>query len=115
GKVIIERPDALALPQNVFSHSGGKSYIWRVENGRALRTEVQVGIRGSGWIEVTNRHAEGQSEDEAQWIPFDGSENVLEGEKISTLTEGARVRLANAPAPPEGESGNENSDGSTAE
>jgi HlyD family secretion protein len=109
GKVVVERPDVRALPKSAFSHSGGKSFIWRYEQGHALRTEVQTGIRDEKWIQVTNRRIKKSSPIDEQWLPIDGSEDVLIGQDESTLTEGARVRLANSPPPLDIGSGSESS------
>ena len=35
GEVIVERPDVRALPKSALTHAGGKSFIWRYENGHA--------------------------------------------------------------------------------
>ena len=110
GKVVVERPDVRSLPKSALTHAGGKSFIWRYENGHAVRTEVQTGISDGEWIEVTNRRIKSKSADEEQWTPIDGSEQVLMGSKLSTLTEGAPVRLAESPAPIEGESAKTTSD-----
>lgn len=104
GKVVVERPDVRALPKSAFTHAGGKSFIWRYEGGRARRTEVETGARDSDWIEVTNRHVETKSDTDERWMPLDGSERVLVGSKLSTLTEGAPVRLAGSPPQVEGQS-----------
>ena len=104
GQVVVERPNVRALPKSALTHAGGKSFIWRYENGHALRTEVQTGIEDGEWIEVTNRHIKSKSPDEENWAPIEGTEQVLVGSKLSTLTEGARVTLADSPAPSEEES-----------
>ena len=104
GKVVVERPDVRALPKSALTHAGGKSFIWRYEDGHAVRTEIQTGVSDGEWIEVTNRHIQSKSPGEEHWVPIDGSEQVLMGSKLSTLTEGAPVRLAESPAPDEGES-----------
>ena len=110
GKVVVERPDVRALPKSAFTYAGGKSFIWRYENGHAVRTEVQTGIRDGEWIEVTNRRIKSISSEAEQWTPIEGSEQVLLGSKLSTLTEGAPVRLAESPAQIEGESAKTTSD-----
>jgi HlyD family secretion protein len=61
GKVIVERPNVHALPKSAFSHAGGKSFIWLYEDGHARRTEVETGVRGENWIEVTNRRIKSKS------------------------------------------------------
>jgi multidrug efflux pump subunit AcrA (membrane-fusion protein) len=104
GKVVVERPGVHALPKSAFTHAGGKSFIWLYEDGKAVRTEVQTGVRDGDWIEVTNRHTKSKSSSEEHWTPIDGSEQVLSGSKLSTLTDGARVHLSDSPAPTEGES-----------
>ena len=101
GEVIVERPAVRALPKAAYTHAGGKSFIWRYEHGRARRTEVQTGVREAEWIEVTNRFERSTSATREHWIPVDISEEVLIGSKLSTLTDGARVRVTAAP-PPEG-------------
>jgi multidrug efflux pump subunit AcrA (membrane-fusion protein) len=133
GEVVVQRPGAWALPKAAITHAGGKSFVWRYEGGKAVRTEVETGVRGGDWIEVTNLHArpatagaearEGGSSDqgdpggdppgddpsgrdvattgnpeEDEWVAIDGTEPVLIGSDLSTLTDGAEVRLADAPS-----------------
>ena len=47
-------PDVRALPLAALTHSGDKTYCWKHENGKAVRTEVQTGVSDGEWIEVTN-------------------------------------------------------------
>lgn len=98
GKVVIERSGVQAIPEAALSHAGGKSFVWRYEKGHAKRTEVETGIRDGEWIELRNRRVDRGSTGEEQWIPIDGSERILSGSKLSILTEGADVRVANPPA-----------------
>lgn len=93
GKVIIERPNVRALPRSALTQVGGKSFYWRYENGHAMRSEVEVGVSDGEWIEVTNRRLPPKTAGNKKWVPIDGSEQVLIG-KLTTLTEGAPVRLA---------------------
>ena len=53
-KVIIERPGVRALPLAALTHSGEKTFCWKYENGKAVRTEIQTGVSDGEWIEVTN-------------------------------------------------------------
>ena len=43
-----------ALPLAALTHSGEKTYCWKHENGKAVRTEIQTGVSDGEWIEVTN-------------------------------------------------------------
>ncbi|APW63694.1 efflux RND transporter periplasmic adaptor subunit [Paludisphaera borealis] len=96
--VIIERPGVRALPLSALTHSGEKTYCWKHENGRAVRTEVQTGVSDGEWIEVTNRRvpdpktlAAGAHAGE-QWTSFDGSEQLILDEQ-SILTDGLVVEV----------------------
>jgi HlyD family secretion protein len=104
GEVVVDRPNVRALPTSALTSAGGKSFIWRYEDGHAVRTEIQTGVRDDDWIEVTNRRVDSKSAREERWVPFDNSEKVLLGSKLSILTEGALVRVDESPAPIEGES-----------
>jgi HlyD family secretion protein len=112
GEVNIERPGVRALPKTALTYSGGKAFLWRYEDGKAVRTEIQTGSTDGQWIEVTNRRLKPESADtssiqEEQWVPIDPSQQVLTGSKLSVLTDGAPVRLARAGSPAEsGESKN---------
>ena len=72
GEVVVERPDVRSLPKSALTHAGGKSFIWRYENGHAVRTEIQTGVTDGEWIEVTNRHIESKSPGKKEeWVPID--------------------------------------------
>ncbi|MGP0066247.1 MAG: efflux RND transporter periplasmic adaptor subunit [Isosphaeraceae bacterium] len=116
GEIVVERPDVRALPKSALTYAGGKTFVWRYENGKARRTEIQTGVTDEEWVEVTNRHIDSKSPGTKEhWVPIDASEPVLMGTKLSTLTEGARVRLVDAPAPSEGESAKTTSDATGAD
>ena len=92
--VIIERPGVRALPESALSYEADSAYYWTYENGHAVRTEVQTGVSDGEWIEVTNRHvlpSEGETED--QWVPIDGTEQVILGAP-TLLIDGAAVQVA---------------------
>jgi hypothetical protein len=107
GEIDVERPGVLALPKRAFTYAGGKTFIWRYVDGKATRTEVQTGTADGQWIEVTNRNVKTEYSEVGErggerWVPIETSDEVLMGSKLSILTEGARVRLAESSAPEEG-------------
>jgi multidrug efflux pump subunit AcrA (membrane-fusion protein) len=97
GKVIIERPNVRALPEAALVRSGDQTFYWRYEDGKAVRTEVQIGVSDGDWVEVTNRQENPKAPGDEPWAPINGTEQVILGD-LSILTEGMEVRLANAPA-----------------
>jgi HlyD family secretion protein len=99
GEVVVQRPDVRALPRSALTHAGGKSFVWQYEDGHAVRTEVQTGVSDGEWIEVTNRRVPTAASEREQWAPFEATDQVLTGSKLSILTDGAPVRLADVPGP----------------
>ncbi len=103
GKLVIDRPNVRALPKDAIVHSGGRAFCWRCENSKAVKTEIETGLSGDTWIEVTNRRAPSLRSAPAggpPWTPIDGSEKVILGD-LSILTEGAVVKVddTDKPAP----------------
>ncbi len=92
GKVIISRPGAFSLPMKAISHVGEKTYYWKYEDGKAVRTEVQTGINDGEFIEVTNR----QTADSNDWKPIDGTEQVILADDPAILTDGLAVAVGSA-------------------
>jgi hypothetical protein len=101
GRVVVERPNVRALPRSALVYSGGMAFVWLYENGRAKRTEIQTGITSGKWIEVINRGTNKKFHGREEWEPINGSEQVLIGNMISTLTEDAAVQLDETPGPVE--------------
>ncbi|HTU89122.1 MAG TPA: efflux RND transporter periplasmic adaptor subunit [Gemmataceae bacterium] len=105
GKVTIERPNVLALPESTLVHVGDQTYYWSYEDGHAARIEVQTGVSDGDWVEVTNRRIKPRYAGEEPWALIDGTEQVILG-NTSELSEGSDVRLENARTPHEGEPAN---------
>jgi multidrug efflux pump subunit AcrA (membrane-fusion protein) len=103
GKIIVEHPDIRAIPKSAIEHSGGKSFIWLYEDGKAKRTQVQLGMRSGKWIEIISRAAGETYHGREEWAPITGDEQVLIGHRLSTLTDGADVEIDDSPAPIEEE------------
>jgi hypothetical protein len=91
-KVMIERPGVRALPLSALSLIGEKTYCWRFQNGRALRTEIQTGVSDGEWIEVTNLVPQ-EANNSEPWAPVSGSEQVILGD-VSILSDGSPVEAA---------------------
>jgi membrane fusion protein, multidrug efflux system len=52
-KIILqEKPQATVVLEEAITPFAGKSYVYKVENGKATRVEVQTGIRRDGKVEV---------------------------------------------------------------
>jgi membrane fusion protein (multidrug efflux system) len=49
---LAERKDALIVPEEAIVPQGGKSTVWKVVEGKALRTEVKTGMRRDAKVEI---------------------------------------------------------------
>ncbi len=97
-KVLIDRPNVLALPLVAVNYGGDQTFCWLYESGKAVRTELETGVSDDEWIEVTNRRPPVDPEassDKVRWTPIDGTEQVLSGD-LSGLIDGAAVEIAPA-------------------
>jgi HlyD family secretion protein len=103
GKVVVERPDVRALPKSALTYSGGRAFIWLYEDGKAKRTEVQTGVQSDKWVEVINRGTGKKFHGHEEWEPINGSEKVLIGHMLTTLTDGGSVQIDETPPPIEEE------------
>lgn len=50
--VLREKPQATVVPEESILPVGGESFVFRVEDGKALRTAVRTGLRRDGRVEV---------------------------------------------------------------
>jgi HlyD family secretion protein len=92
--VDIEREHRVwALPPSAFDLSGNKLSYWTYRNGRAVRTELQIGSYDDKWVEVTRRWSPGLG-GEGRWVPFDGEEKVIVGD-LSALEDDKPVKVTN--------------------
>lgn len=106
GKVVIDRPQVMALPAAALVHRGEKTFFWICDNGHAVRSEVQTGINDGQWVEVTSRQKTPVTGSDAdEWVPIDGTEQVILGD-LALLNDGMAVNVkpaatgtASAPGP----------------
>jgi RND family efflux transporter MFP subunit len=49
----------LLVPISAFTEKGGKTYVWKVVDGKALQTEIEIGNVGDDYVEVVSGLNEG--------------------------------------------------------
>ncbi|GAA4329003.1 efflux RND transporter periplasmic adaptor subunit [Pigmentiphaga soli] len=57
--LLAERAQALMVPEAALAPAGDEQFVFRVEEGRAQRVQVEIGQRREGWVEVVSGLAEG--------------------------------------------------------
>jgi HlyD family secretion protein len=96
-KLLIERPEVRAVPVAALTYSGEKTYCFRHEDGRAVRTEVQTGVSDGEWMEVTNLQLPTAADGSEPWAPVTGKEELILGD-LSVLTDGSPVEVVQSTA-----------------
>lgn len=51
--ILAERDNALVVPEEAIVPQGGKTTVWKVVDGKAIRTEVKTGVRRAAKVEIT--------------------------------------------------------------
>jgi multidrug efflux pump subunit AcrA (membrane-fusion protein) len=92
--IIVEHKNVWTLPVSAVITQGEKSFCYRVEDGKAVRIPIQVGLRGPEWVEVLKKQSKpAKAEEEVRWDDFSG-EDVIVAIDPSSLTNGQAVKLS---------------------
>lgn len=79
-ELVLERkPDTLLIPEAALMPAGDKQYVYRIADGKAVRTEVSLGIRKKDLVEVVSGLEAG-----AQVITA-GQMKIMDGSKVQPL------------------------------
>jgi len=92
GSVLIERADVRTLPVSAVTQIGNQTYCYLLVEGKAVRTPVQAGVSDGSWVEVTGKLVRSDGSSEGTWVPFDGTETVIDGD-LSAISDGERVKV----------------------
>lgn len=92
------RPGALLIPEEAIVPRGGQSFVYRVVDGKAVMTAVELGIRQPGIVQVLKGIG---SEDR---VVTDGHQKLQSGMTVIEVGAGAggKPPSAQAPAPAKG-------------
>jgi RND family efflux transporter MFP subunit len=87
-----ERKNVWTLPESAVVTTEEGSHCYRLEDGKAVRTLLQIGLRGSGLLEVQKKQskpAKGSSTEE-EWEDFTGDEKIINS-GVAELKDGQAV------------------------
>jgi HlyD family secretion protein len=88
--ILVEHPKTWTVPASSIVTLGDQAFLYRVENGKAVRTAVELGLREGPVVEVLRKQVkQGQ---EAVWEEFTGREEVV-ATPAATLTDGQTVSV----------------------
>lgn len=77
--VLDTRENALLVPEQALVPRGGERYVFRIANGKAVLTKVEIGIRRPGEVEIVNGLAAGET------IVVDGQLRLQDGSAVAVL------------------------------
>jgi membrane fusion protein, multidrug efflux system len=81
------RPDATVIPEEAISPTSDGAFVWVIEDGRAVRRDVELGVRTPGYVEIRRGVTTG--------------EQVVVG-GLERLVSGAPVQATEIPRRPRG-------------
>lgn len=73
-------PGVLVVPTTAIKTENGKNYVWRLTDGAATRSEVQVGARSAGLVQVR------QGLQEGDLVVARGQSNLQEDLGVQTIS-----------------------------
>jgi multidrug efflux pump subunit AcrA (membrane-fusion protein) len=90
--IIAEHKNVWTLPATAVVTQAEQGFCYRVENGKAIRTPIKVGLRGSELVEVLNKRVRAvKAGEDGVWDDFTGDETIaLEG---ANLTDGQTLQI----------------------
>jgi RND family efflux transporter MFP subunit len=89
-----ERRNVWALPESAVVVTEEGSYCYRLENGKAVRTPLRIGLRGGDLVQVLKKHVKPtQGSAEEAWEDLTGEEQIIKS-GVSELKDGQEVRAA---------------------
>jgi RND family efflux transporter MFP subunit len=98
--IIAEHKKVWTLPAKAVVTKGEHTFCYRVENGKTIRTPIQVGLRGnepdSELVEVLKKGAKSGTGGEVVWEDFTGQEEIITSNP-SALTDGQAVAVSHGP------------------
>ncbi len=94
--ITVSHPNAWTLPTEAVATEGDQTFCYRVEDGKAVRTPLQTGLRGGGRVEVLKKQVEVPAPGEGgRWEDITGTEDIVAGD-VASVSDGQPVQAATA-------------------
>jgi HlyD family secretion protein len=91
--IIADLPNTMALPVDAILIEGTQSYCYVMEDGKAKRVNVQVGVQNDRWVQLLLKQKPSTKEgEESEWVKFTGTERVIIS-NITSIREGQPVTM----------------------
>ena len=88
------RDKAMSIPTTAVAVQNEQTYVVVVENGKARRVKVRLGLRTKGYVELlTKLEPAGDATQPARWVKFTGKESLV-GANIGVIDDGQAIPTA---------------------
>jgi RND family efflux transporter MFP subunit len=92
--ITVQHENAWTLPASAIATEGDQAFCYRIEGGKAIRTPLQIGLKGNGLLEVLMKQTRvSLSGEEQQWTAITGQEEIVEANTAS-LHDGQAVEVS---------------------
>lgn len=89
----MEHRNVLTLPESTVVTKEEEIFCYRLESGKAIRTPLQLGLRGNGLVEILkNQTRPAKASEPKIWEDFTGEEEIIES-NAAELKDGQTVDL----------------------
>jgi RND family efflux transporter MFP subunit len=90
--ITVQHTKAWTLPSSAVRTVGDQISCYRVVKDQAIRTPLQVGLRGGGLVEILKMRTQPPSGDtEGQWVDITGQEEVVASD-LDAMSDGQTIR-----------------------
>lgn len=87
------RDNATVVPEDAIAPAAGSSHVWVVQDGKATRREVTLGVRTPGFVEIRSGVEPGEE------VVVGGTDKMYEGAQVKTTVIERRPRGARETPP----------------
>jgi multidrug efflux pump subunit AcrA (membrane-fusion protein) len=95
-RLVVEHRDLLTLPAAAVQTLDDQSFVMRLEDGKALRTPIKVGVRQGTRVQVLKKQTRpAPSGEPVPWQDFSGSEEIVAA-NLGAVGDGQPVRRQTA-------------------
>jgi RND family efflux transporter MFP subunit len=95
-RIVVQHANVWTVPEAAILTEGNQAICYRVENGKAVRTPLQIGLKGGGIVEILMQQTPAESAaTEGRWTPITGEEQIVLSSP-TPLTNGQAVRVMQA-------------------
>jgi HlyD family secretion protein len=91
--IMLERSGVWTLPKSAVIVDEETAYCYRLENGKAIRIPLRIGLQGDKTVEVLQKESRPTPAGEARWESVTADERILAGD-LSGVKDGQEITMS---------------------